>query len=45
MKQLNNFMLIVVQARQCFPVRGGYPLMGSTDEAETGGLTKEEYMG
>ncbi|VAH93273.1 unnamed protein product [Triticum turgidum subsp. durum] len=31
------------QARQCFSVRGVYPLMGSTDEAETGGLTKEEY--
>ncbi|CAN6362785.1 unnamed protein product [Urochloa humidicola] len=31
------------QARQCFAVRGVYPLMGSTDEAETGGLTKEEY--
>ncbi|KAK3119952.1 hypothetical protein QOZ80_9AG0678490 [Eleusine coracana subsp. coracana] len=31
------------QARQCFAIRGVYPLMGSTDEAETGGLTKEEY--
>uniref|UniRef100_A0A0E0R5T5 Pyruvate kinase n=1 Tax=Oryza rufipogon TaxID=4529 RepID=A0A0E0R5T5_ORYRU len=31
------------QARQCFAARGVYPLMASTEEAETGGLTREEY--